>query len=146
MEWFSTASNIKNSHPFVTKFEETIESGDRHVVHVTDAIPLCCGCATSNQSFVTSFVAPREDTTHLLWTSTIPHFQRYSTIFSIEYNDADDTYAILDSVEYSLQWYVIPLQWYILSQITVSHQQILNAACDCIERQLDQHFLKGPYR
>ena len=36
MEWFSTASNIKNSHPFVTKFDETIESGDRHVVHVTE--------------------------------------------------------------------------------------------------------------
>jgi len=139
MEWFSTASNIKNSHPFVTKFDETIEGGDRHVVHVTDSIPICCGCVTSSQSFVTSYVTPREDTTSLLWTSTIPHFQRYSTIFSIEHNNDEDTYAILDSVEYSLQWYVIPLQWYIRSQITTSHQHILDTACDCIGRQLNQH-------
>lgn len=143
MEWFSTASNIKNSHPFVTKFDETIESGDRHVVHVTEEIPLCCGYTTFNQSFITSFVTPREDTTSLLWTGTIPHFQRYSTIFSIEHKKADDAYVILDSVEYSLQWYVIPLQWYILSQITTSHQQILDAACDCIERRLNQHLQKG---
>jgi len=143
LEWFSNSSNIKNSHPLVTKFEETIERGDLHVVHVTDKLPLCCGCVSFNQSFVTSFVAPRKEDTSVLWTSTIPHFQRYSTTFSIEYDDADDTYAILDSVEYALQWYMIPLQWYVLSQITASHQHLLDTARDCIERQLNEHLQRS---
>lgn len=142
MKWFSNINNIKNAHPLIESFQETIsyinnenESNELHEIEIIDKLPIYC-FGYIYQTYQTSFILPKEDDITMLWISTIPNFKYFRTNFTIEYNKLTNEFCINDRTSFELNWYMHPLYSYIIYQLKTSHIELLNNACTDIEMQL----------